>query len=79
MQNQMFHGKGKYTYSNQAYYQGDWIKGREDGQGILTFLGSKYMYEGQWKDGLIHGQGKIIRMSDRKVLKQAEFKSLSPD
>ena len=44
-------GKGKYTYSNQDVYNGDFKDNRKHGIGRLTYA-DKSEYYGQWVNGL---------------------------
>ena len=54
------HGKGKYKYPNPYFtYEGDWVDGVKDGQGVLYFADGG-RYEGEFKDGEITGYGERI-------------------
>ena len=37
MKNHKCHGKGKYTYSDGSYYDGDWKYGLQQGYGVFVF------------------------------------------
>jgi hypothetical protein len=55
MQNNVPHGKGKVEYKqpdewNRLSYDGDWVDGKRQGYGILTWATENRRYEGQWKD-----------------------------
>lgn len=52
-------GKGKKTYDNGNNYEGDFVDGKEDGQGTLTYVEGSY-YVGKFKKGTQNGKGKII-------------------
>ena len=41
-------------------YIGTFNKGLFDGFGTISSLDNKYLYEGEWKDGLKHGNGQLI-------------------
>ncbi|KAL3140637.1 hypothetical protein ABBQ32_005204 [Trebouxia sp. C0010 RCD-2024] len=49
-------GKGKYTWSNGCYYDGDYKNHMRHGNGTLT-LPDKGRYEGDWSENKMHGQG----------------------
>jgi len=38
-------------------YQGQWVRGRENGQGKLMTMEKKVIYEGEWADGKMCGKG----------------------
>ena len=46
-------GKGKYTWKNGAYYDGDWSDGQMNGNGTLYYAESQNGYKlvGTFKDG----------------------------
>ena len=35
MKDRKFHGKGKYTYVNGDYYEGEWLNDKEHGFGLF--------------------------------------------
>ncbi|CAD8059718.1 unnamed protein product [Paramecium primaurelia] len=49
-------GKGKYTFSDQSYYIGDFMKGQFHGKGEFKSKEGTY-YRGQWQYNQMHGQG----------------------
>lgn len=51
------HRKGKYTFPSGATYEGDWIDGRREGMGTLSYMGS--LYTGEFLQDKKHGKGKI--------------------
>lgn len=51
-------GKGKYYYTNNKEFEGDFVEGAPYGFGIMKC--PQYYYEGYFKSGLFEGQGKFI-------------------
>lgn len=49
---------GKYTYTNDDVYVGEWKKDKRHGKGIMTYA-SGAIYEGEFKDGKISGSGRL--------------------
>ncbi|KAK4846286.1 hypothetical protein QYF36_015431 [Acer negundo] len=50
------HGKGKYTWSDETFYEGDWEEGKMIGKGHIVWpSGAKY--EGDFSGGYLHGFG----------------------
>lgn len=54
----LYDGKGKCTYSDGSYYEGEWSNDKENGKGIYVSAAG-WTYAGDWKDGLKHGKGKL--------------------
>ena len=52
------HGSGKAIYKDGTVYEGEWSRGKRNGQGKCTY--SDRIYSGAWVDDKRHGQGKII-------------------
>ena len=52
--NDVYHGYGRYIYSNGNYYIGNWIDGKRSGWGKLVDRNGK-IYEGMWKYGKFIG------------------------
>jgi hypothetical protein len=46
-------GEMNYQLDNESYI-GDWFDGVQEGQGMFKFFNGE-IYNGQWKDGLMHG------------------------
>lgn len=46
----------------EEVYQGNLLKDKPDGKGLLTFANGSY-YDGQWKDGKKHGAGIEVNVS----------------
>ena len=66
------HGKGTYEYKIKKYnytrlegakYKGDWVEGKREGQGVMTWTNGDYSgnkYDGEWKNGKREGKGVMI-------------------
>ena len=48
-------GYSVYTYNEDSKYEGNWLNGRQTGQGVYTT--TDYKYDGEWLDGRWEGQG----------------------
>tara|TARA_B100001059_G_scaffold216686_1_gene235301 strand:- start:611 stop:1579 length:969 start_codon:yes stop_codon:yes gene_type:complete len=48
-------GNGTYKYKSGEKYKGEWLNGRQNGQGILT--AKDYKYDGEWLNGKKNGYG----------------------
>ena len=57
MQNHKRHGRGKLTFKNGNYYEGQWKDDLMDGYGVLFDKGRKKIYEGHFSKGLMEGSG----------------------
>jgi hypothetical protein len=55
--NGLAHGKG--TAQGVDFYEGQFIKGMPSGEGTYKWSNGSY-YEGEWKDGLKEGKGKLV-------------------
>mmetsp|Transcript_94691 Transcript_94691/g.294917 ORF Transcript_94691/g.294917 Transcript_94691/m.294917 type:complete len:268 (+) Transcript_94691:114-917(+) len=51
-------GRGKFTYPNADWYDGEWVDGKATGAG--TFKTRDSTYTGQWDQDLKHGHGEEI-------------------
>ena len=51
------HGYGLYTSADGIMYEGQWSKGKKEGKGKV--IKGDMVYEGDFKDGLIEGIGKL--------------------
>eukprot|EP00771_Trimastix_marina_P000617 gnl/Trimastix_PCT/1636.p1 GENE.gnl/Trimastix_PCT/1636~~gnl/Trimastix_PCT/1636.p1 ORF type:complete len:694 (-),score=126.93 gnl/Trimastix_PCT/1636:1349-3142(-) len=67
-----FHGKGTLTWGDehvagaaQKSYQGDWLRGKRHGFGIMHSKDGR-IYEGSWVDGMRHGEG-VLRFPNGRV------------
>lgn len=50
-------GKGRMTYANGDIYQGDWVNGKAQGNGVFVDKANGTIYEGQWDKDKQMGQG----------------------
>ncbi|CFX98351.1 MORN motif [Syntrophomonas zehnderi OL-4] len=50
-------GKGKAIFRNGGIYEGDWVKGKQEGYGREYYPDGTLRYEGEYKNGLRHGTG----------------------
>lgn len=69
---QVLNGNKKYTYSDGAVYNGEFVDGKRDGKGTLTYSDGS-VYSGEWKKNKISGDGKYT-FADGSTLK-GKFKS----
>ena len=57
----MRNGKGKITYTDTSYYDGDWVDNQKSGTGTHTYFdkNGRYIgkYEGEFKNGMRNGYG----------------------
>lgn len=51
----MKHGHGRWTDGQGNSYIGDWVDNKQQGKGVFTFSGSKYV--GDFMAFLKHGKG----------------------
>ena len=51
----LMHGRGRLTYDENHYYDGDWVKGKRHGRGI--YLNNDTKYEGTFDNDRINGVG----------------------
>ena len=77
-----FHGKGELVWSNGSKYIGDFVCGKMEGVGRLTFDVDSLIfpaqkgdtYHGEWKASRWHGRG-CLRNSTRQVLKAGRWEA----
>lgn len=50
-------GVGTCVYRNGLMYEGQWVSGRESGQGVISGSDDVVLYQGEVLDGLPHGTG----------------------
>ena len=58
-QNNLPHGKGKFTFHDGGIYDGDFIDNKFWGNGKFTFANGRTR-EGEWENNQLHGKGKEI-------------------
>ena len=51
------------TYNDGSVYTGDWIEGKAEGKGKISFK-DKSSYDGEWKGGEYNGQGIWMKKVD---------------
>ena len=49
----MMHGRGKFTNSVAATYEGEWVRGMREGRGRLVFPDGTF-FDGQWQVSRSH-------------------------
>jgi len=54
------HGHGEWHYSNGDIFIGQFQKSLRHGQGKLQWVSEGKEYDGQWREGVPWGQGKIV-------------------
>jgi hypothetical protein len=69
-QNDVPEGRGKFTRANGDTYEGEWRRGKQWGKGRLVSENGTKAHEGHWSDGVLHGEGKEISLSDGTVLRE---------
>ncbi|XP_058782056.1 phosphatidylinositol 4-phosphate 5-kinase 4-like [Vicia villosa] len=63
----LFHGKGKYTWSNGTIYEGDWVDGKRTGKGrVIWPCGKKYKGELSKNYSLMGGKNRNIYIGNWK-------------
>lgn len=58
------HGMGKMDFANGNSYEGQFVEGKREGEGLLCDFGSGEVYQGLWKDGKYHKEGVITYKDD---------------
>ena len=54
LRDDIYHGYGRYIYTNGSYYTGNWTDGKRQGYGKLNDISGK-VYEGIWKNNTFLG------------------------
>jgi len=57
LQNKQPHGYGRLIIENHLVYEGEWINGKREGQGISYHRGGIISYQGDWFQGKKQGYG----------------------
>ncbi len=55
------------SYANGKKYTGDWVKDKQMGHGVFTWPNGD-RYEGQYKDGRMHGTGTYNYADGKKYI-----------
>ena len=55
-----FHGKGRLISINGDFYEGDFLLGQIEGNGIYNSTKNGYHYIGEFKNNKFHGNGKLL-------------------
>ena len=61
-------GKGKFTWSDGSYYEGDFVDGLFEGVGTYYFEENKKTYFGQFREGKIDGEGEMKWQDGREYM-----------
>lgn len=56
-----FQGQGRLEKTNEFVYDGHFIEGRVDGHGMKESFVDGTLYQGEWKQDLMDGQGKLTK------------------
>lgn len=59
------HGKGKITWLDGRYYEGEYVDDKKQGEGLFDW-GDGRKYIGQWYKGKQHGRGLYIMTNGEK-------------
>jgi len=70
-----FHGLGVYSFENGDLYEGGYYNGKKHGHGVLTMNAKGIIYDGEWKDGVQDGEGKIKTIADNKEVVSGIFRN----
>lgn len=52
------HGKGKLSFIDGTYYEGEWVDGHKCGQGEFRYADGT-LYKGSWESDVRHGSGTL--------------------
>ena len=55
-------GFGKEVYPDGGYYEGMFVNGQKQGEGVLVFFNGE-MYQGQFNHDTMHGKGIYVLIS----------------
>lgn len=56
-------GKGAMFYKDGSFYDGEWRKGKRDGNGTMTCAGTHDIYSGEWYNDMPDGEGQYVATS----------------
>ena len=68
--NGKMHGKGKFRFPDGSEYDGEYEHDKKSGQGRYVWAGGEY--QGQWKDGKMHGVGWLKLTGKERIKAQFE-------
>jgi len=60
------HGRGRCTYIDGSFYDGEWADGKRNGYGEYTIRNGP-TYKGGWQNDVKHGQGELY-MPDGRII-----------
>ncbi len=81
IKNNMPHGDGLFNQNANIEYNGSWINGLFDGNGILKIEieNQRIVWDGQWKEGLLSGNGTCSEVEGKneeiKIVRKGEWKN----
>lgn len=58
------HGIGVFTWSDNEYYEGSFVEGKREGYGEYHWKNGE-VYKGYWKDDMRHGKGSLYRKNGK--------------
>lgn len=59
-------GEGGMIWEDGVEYTGQFVANRRNGHGRIAWISGRWKnYDGQWKDGVQHGEGKLIDLNDQ--------------
>ena len=61
------HGKGSYQFNNGLRYEGDYFRGKKEGQGTLFNCDESIAYVGEFSDDVPHGEGFVYDERGNKL------------
>lgn len=67
------HGRGKMTWSDGTYYDGEFKNGKTDGQGVRTYPNGDWV-QGGFKEDKKHGPAILYKYSEDKQM-EVEYKN----
>lgn len=67
IKNNLPYGKGKYTFANKGFYEGDFFKGSLHGNGTLLDFQGNFKYVGEFQNGFPNGYGTLSSLEGRVI------------
>eukprot|EP01125_Pyxidicula_operculata_P017353 TRINITY_DN6074_c0_g2_i1.p1 TRINITY_DN6074_c0_g2~~TRINITY_DN6074_c0_g2_i1.p1 ORF type:complete len:1111 (-),score=275.22 TRINITY_DN6074_c0_g2_i1:73-3264(-) len=58
-QDNLYHGLGQLTMTDDSVYEGEFVAGRRHGRGKMQYTPGVY-YQGQWENDMRHGKGILV-------------------